>query len=115
MEERGGLRRSDSCLLDSGVAESGEVEIPSCCDLPPEPRYHRSLAPGPVLVCSNTIRQHYYPEGGWGWLVLLCGILVQCLSHGIQLSWGILELEVRRKFPRTSIFDTGLRFQLIRK
>ena len=26
---------------------------------------------------SATFRQHYYPEGGWGWVICLCAVLVQ--------------------------------------
>ncbi len=28
------------------------------------------------------IFQHYYPEGGWGYLVLFCAVLVQILAPG---------------------------------
>ena len=27
----------------------------------------------------------YYPEGGWGWVVLACATLGQAIAHGIQL------------------------------
>ena len=26
---------------------------------------------------SATFRQHYYPEGGWGWVVTFCATIVQ--------------------------------------
>ena len=29
----------------------------------------------------RTLKQHYYPEGGWGWVVLA----VSCLVHGLVL------------------------------
>ncbi len=32
------------------------------------------------------IFQHYYPEGDWGYLILLCGFLVTLLTHGLQTS-----------------------------
>lgn len=106
MEERT-LRRSESCLLDSGVGESGEVEVPSCCEPPTKSPKTRQTNPGTVSVCAGTIRQHYYPEGGWGWVVVFCAVLVQCITHGIQLSWGILDVQVRKKFVRISPTDTG--------
>lgn len=37
-----------------------------------------------------TLRQHYYPEGGWGWFVLTIAITVQCISHGLHMSIGVL-------------------------
>lgn len=107
MQERT-LRRSDSCLLDSGVGESGEVELPSCCEPQVQCQRVAQNGPGQILVCSNTIKQHYYPEGGWGWLIVVCAVVVQCLNHGIQLSWGIIELEVRKKFVKATLTDTGV-------
>ncbi|KAJ9599541.1 hypothetical protein L9F63_010013 [Diploptera punctata] len=56
------LVRTESLVLDSGAGNSTE---------------------------SNTIKQHYYPEGGWGWIVLLCGVAVQILCHGLHLAAGI--------------------------
>ena len=29
--------------------------------------------------------QWYYPEGGWGWIILLCAFLSQTLSQGLQV------------------------------
>lgn len=37
-----------------------------------------------------TLRQHYYPEGGWGFVILIITIFVQCVSHGLHMSSGIL-------------------------
>lgn len=36
-----------------------------------------------------TLKQHYYPEGNWGWMVCWIATLVQLLTHGLQLSYGI--------------------------
>ena len=32
--------------------------------------------------------QWYYPEGGWGWVILICAFLSQTLAHGFQLSFS---------------------------
>ena len=48
---------------------------------------------------AATIRQHYYPEGGWGYVVLLSAFLVNILAHGLQLSFGVLLLAVQRRWP----------------
>ena len=37
-----------------------------------------------------TIKQHYYPEGGWGWVVVLAGFLAQAMTHGLQMSYGVM-------------------------
>lgn len=47
-----------------------------------------------------TLRQHYYPEGNWGWLVLLAGFFVQILTHGLQLGYGVQLEEVGKRFRR---------------
>lgn len=45
-----------------------------------------------------TLKQHYYPEGGWGWVILLVGLLVQILSHGAHGAVGVLLQQVTVKF-----------------
>ncbi|CAH0390879.1 unnamed protein product [Bemisia tabaci] len=37
-----------------------------------------------------TLKQHYYPEGGWGWVVVVCALFVQILAHGLHLGVGML-------------------------
>ena len=49
-------------------------------------------------VKAATIRQHYYPEGGWGYIVLLSAFLVNILAHGLQLSFGVLLLAIQRRW-----------------
>ena len=49
-------------------------------------------------VKQATIRQHYYPEGGWGYIVLLSAFLVNILAHGLQLSFGILLVAIQRRW-----------------
>ncbi|KAJ8934321.1 hypothetical protein NQ314_013361 [Rhamnusium bicolor] len=54
-----------------------------------------------------TLKQHYYPEGGWGWVVLVCAVLVHILSHGFVASAGLLHIEIVRKFGTTVAEPTG--------
>lgn len=35
-----------------------------------------------------TIRQHYYPEGEWGWAVAACAAFVNALTFGLQLNFS---------------------------
>ncbi|QQP50294.1 Monocarboxylate transporter 10like, partial [Caligus rogercresseyi] len=37
---------------------------------------------------KTTLRQHYYPEGGWGWVIILVTVIVQIIIHGFQLSFN---------------------------
>lgn len=50
-----------------------------------------------------TLRQHYYPEGGWGWLITAIGIIMQCIAHGLHMSVGVFIVEIMRSFRVSSI------------
>lgn len=50
-----------------------------------------------------TLKQHYYPEGGWGWIVLVACVLVHVLSNGLVVAFGIFYLEITRKFATTQL------------
>jgi len=43
--------------------------------------------------------QWYYPEGGWGWIILLCAFLSQTLAQGLQFGFAHpLGVAIRRRF-----------------
>lgn len=46
----------------------------------------------------STIRQHYYPEGGWGWVICACAFSINMLTYGLLLSYGIFSREVVKEF-----------------
>jgi hypothetical protein len=50
----------------------------------------------------RTLKQHYYPEGGWGWLITLITLLVQVISVGfpVGLSMFVLDLPQQTLMPR---------------
>lgn len=60
-----------------------------------------------------TIRQHYYPEGGWGFIVLIVAILVQIISHGLQLSYGVLTLAIIKRWHESDYVEIGKIFKII--
>lgn len=39
-------------------------------------------------VDTSAIRHHYYPDGGWGWVVCGTALTAHGLSAGLLLSWG---------------------------
>ncbi|XP_064089267.1 uncharacterized protein LOC135203474 [Macrobrachium nipponense] len=49
-----------------------------------------------------TIGRHYYPEGGWGWVILTMALLVQISSHGFHQATGLLILHMVKEFPSIS-------------
>lgn len=55
-----------------------------------------------------TLKQHYYPEGGWGWVILIVGILVQILSHGIHGASGIILPQIAGRFGTRVEIQSGL-------
>lgn len=76
---------------DSGVA---------CSDHAPAPGQTNAASRQLVAELRQllTLKQHYYPEGGWGWVVLLVGLLVQILSHGAHGAVGVFLQQVAVKF-----------------
>ena len=50
--------------------------------------------------------QHYYPEGGWGIVIILVVTIIQILVHGLILAFGVLLPKVIRRF-RVSPTQTG--------
>ena len=62
---------------------------------------------GEAIMSARTVRkrriagifQHYYPEGGWGFVVVIVAVIVQIITHGLQLSFGILILAIKRRWP----------------
>ena len=53
-----------------------------------------------------SIFQHYYPEGGWGVVLLLAVIMVQIIIHGLLLSYGVILSKIVRRF-RVSLLESG--------
>ncbi|XP_023224834.1 monocarboxylate transporter 10-like [Centruroides sculpturatus] len=51
---------------------------------------------------TSTIKQHYYPEGGWGWVVCVCAVLIHMLSTGLHSAFGFFLLEILKKFKKDS-------------
>jgi len=54
------------------------------------------------------MRAHFYPEGGWGWLVCAAGFLALLLTTGMQLAFGLLHLYAARQFGEVHLMDIGM-------
>ena len=52
----------------------------------------------------RTLKQHYYPEGGWGWVILLVTLCVQIISHGLQIALAMYMIAV----PKSSVISRRL-------
>lgn len=64
------------------------------------------------VLCQIQARRflcrHYYPEGGWGWVVAVCAVLVHVLNHGVQLSCSQLVEPAAFKFHVAAVYPAGI-------
>ncbi|EFN84989.1 hypothetical protein EAI_17330, partial [Harpegnathos saltator] len=52
--------------------------------------------------------RHYYPEGGWGWVVTVVSTLVHLLGSGLQLSIpATIALPAKVKFYHHPLHTAG--------
>lgn len=57
---------------------------------------------------GSTITQHYYPEGGWGYVILITALLAHALVLGIHFSTGIFIQSLLTNFPeKVHLFQAG--------
>ena len=53
----------------------------------------------------RTLKVHYYPEGHWGYVVIIVAVLVQTFNHGFHLSSGIFVVKILNTFGTS--FNAG--------
>jgi len=57
-----------------------------------------------------TLRRHYYPEGGWGYVIVTCSVLVHFIGVGLQLAApGCWHITAERKFRHPPLHSAGKR------
>ena len=57
---------------------------------------------------ETTLRRHYYPEGGWGYVIVTCSTLVHILGIGLQLSApGSWHVSAELKFHHPPLHSAG--------
>uniref|UniRef100_A0A182Q8S4 Uncharacterized protein n=1 Tax=Anopheles farauti TaxID=69004 RepID=A0A182Q8S4_9DIPT len=64
---------------------------------------HGGCLSGQAAAKASTLRRHYYPEGSWGWVVLLVGTLQAILNHGVQLSGPLYLLPAGERFHQPAV------------
>lgn len=62
------------------------------------------ILPDPKPVTRIDFGDHY-PDGGWGWAVLIAATIVYILAHGFHFAFGTLYLEILNKPLSTSQVD----------
>lgn len=64
--------------------------------------------PAADLRKEATLRRHYYPEGGWGYVVVTCSVLVHFLGVGLQLAApGVWHITAELKFRHPPLHSAG--------
>lgn len=80
-----------STLIEVGRCGGSSVPESGCADLQEQDFHflHRNV-PALRRTGINTmgIRQQYYPDGGWGWIICSMAFIMHILTSGIQLSYG---------------------------
>lgn len=59
-------------------------DLPNICSIPYQSRNIDELKQ------LMTIRQHYYPESGWGWFILLIGVFIQSITFPLHISCSVI-------------------------
>lgn len=110
---KGGERHG--CEADGGYAEGKSAGVPTAANGNPatvpmngdrsaivEDQEKKMVTSSPtfqqLIMTRRLLCRHYYPEGGWGVIIIIVAVLVQTLSHGLHLSFGILLLPASRRF-----------------
>ncbi|KAI4498759.1 hypothetical protein M0802_006226 [Mischocyttarus mexicanus] len=70
----------------------------------------------PYDLCKEaTLRRHYYPEGGWGYVIVTCSMLVHFLGVGLQFAApGTWHLTAQLKFHHPPLYSAGLKILPVR-
>lgn len=89
---------------------AGDSGVGSFSEGPPGPGPQNKLGAGGLVAELRqllTLKQHYYPEGGWGWVVVCCSVVVQILTHGLQMGSGVLVRDTINKFGQEVTMQAG--------
>lgn len=92
-------RFSEQLILEGGLGSAGESE--NLFDrLESAEEAEKSL--GAINARKRiTLNKHYYPEGGWGYVIIVITILAHLISHGLQLTSGLLMSPAMTRFGQT--------------
>lgn len=80
---------------NASIAQGTKINSTGVCNM-----FNECLLPEIPLDArkTTTLRRHYYPEGGWGWVIIVCTVFVHVLNHGLQLSCSQLNMPASEKF-----------------
>lgn len=82
-------------VCDNGTQTTVAESSPSPAAAAVAPPVKAKKRPFPT---SKLLQRHYYPEGGWGWVIIFCGTCIHVLNHGLQLSFSVESGAISAKF-----------------
>lgn len=93
-------RFSEQLILEGGLGSVGEFE--NLADLAEDANEKEESLTAVNARKKITLKRHYYPEGDWGYVIVVITIFVQLISHGLQLASGSLMYPTMTRFEQTA-------------
>lgn len=104
-------RFSEQLILEGGLGSVGESE--DLVDRPGNAENEENESLTALNAWKKiTLRKHYYPEGDWGYVIVVITILVHLVCHGLQLASGLLMSPAMTRFGQT-VENAGTKTSLI--
>lgn len=99
-------RFSEQLILEGGLGSIGESE--NLVDQPEDVDDSLTVRNARKKI---TLKKHYYPEGGWGCVIVIVTILVHIVSHGLQLASSLLISPTMTQFQQT-VENAGMTYKI---
>lgn len=72
-----------------------------------EHKHVNGCVTGLAALKASTLHRHYYPEGNWGWVIVIVAFINIFLTHGLQLSSSLFLLPAGIRFHQNYVNSTG--------
>lgn len=100
-------RFSEQLILEGGLGSTGESE-----NLVDQPEDVDDSLTARNARKKITLKRHYYPEGGWGYVIIIVTILVHIVSHGLQLASSLLISSTMTQFQQ-KVENAGMTYKIL--
>ncbi|XP_053201301.1 uncharacterized protein LOC128386308 [Panonychus citri] len=87
-------RARDAAVLATSLHWNRDIK--SMVNRSPSSGINKTLSPDNPMI--RTIGQHYYPEGGWGWIISVCSSLCYFITASLFPAHSFLILDIMRTF-----------------